>query len=302
MRLLLFLAFLVVPILEIWVLIQVGQVIGGWPTVALLLADSLFGAWIVRREGRRAWRSLQGALGQGRMPDRELADGAMIVAGGALLLTPGFLTDVAGFLLVLPFTRPLMRRLGSWFFARRIRALAKTGAGPGLGMPFGAAGLAGAPSAPSGPPARPGADGRTAPARSSTARSSTTTPPARSPATPAGTCPTADVPPHVSGCASQHVRPRARSARAEAGQAAQREPEQGLVDRPQQRPAEPPDRAERQVEVLLPDDAAALRAGAAPGRRRCRAPAVRCAGPPPSSAGPIGRSPWCPGSRAVPDR
>ncbi|GIH76851.1 FxsA family protein [Planobispora longispora] len=150
MRLLLFLAFLVVPILEIWVLIQVGQVIGGWPTVALLLADSLFGAWIVRREGRRAWRSLQGALGQGRMPDRELADGAMIVAGGALLLTPGFLTDVAGFLLVLPFTRPLMRRLGSWFFARRIRALAKTGAGPGLGMPFGAAGPAGAPFGPFG--------------------------------------------------------------------------------------------------------------------------------------------------------
>ncbi|GGT01620.1 hypothetical protein GCM10010156_69440 [Planobispora rosea] len=150
MRLLLFLSFLVVPILEIWVLIQVGQVIGGWPTVALLLADSLFGAWIVRREGRRAWQSLQAALGQGRMPDRELADGAMIVAGGALLLTPGFLTDVAGFLLVLPFTRPLMRRLGSWFFARRVRALAKTGAGPGLGMPFGAAGPAGSPFGPFG--------------------------------------------------------------------------------------------------------------------------------------------------------
>ncbi|GGL54232.1 FxsA family protein [Planomonospora parontospora] len=139
MRLLLFLAFLVVPVLEIWALIQVGQVIGGPLTVALLLADSLLGAWIVRREGRRAWQSLQTALQGGRMPDRELADGAMIVAGGALLLTPGFLTDVAGFLLVLPFTRPLMRRLGTWFFARRIRTLATRAAGPGLafGTPFG---------------------------------------------------------------------------------------------------------------------------------------------------------------------
>ncbi len=140
MRLLLFLIFLVVPVLEIWVLIQVGQVIGGWPTVALLLADSLLGAWIVRREGRRAWQSLQAALGSGRMPDRELADGAMIVAGGALLLTPGFVTDVAGFLCVLPFTRPLVRRLGAWFFARRVRTLARTGAGPGLGSPFGGLG------------------------------------------------------------------------------------------------------------------------------------------------------------------
>ncbi|MDP9844430.1 FxsA family protein [Streptosporangium lutulentum] len=140
MRLLLFLVFLVVPVLEIWVLIQVGEVIGGWPTVAILLADSLLGAWIVRREGRRAWRNLQAALQSGRMPDRELADGALIVAGGTLLLTPGFLTDVLGFLFILPFTRPLLRRLGAWFFARRVRTLAQNAAGPGLGSPFGGLG------------------------------------------------------------------------------------------------------------------------------------------------------------------
>ncbi|MBG0833088.1 FxsA family protein [Planomonospora sp. ID67723] len=138
MRLLLFLAFLVVPVLEIWALIQVGQIIGGPLTIAVLLADSLLGAWIVRREGRRAWQGLQTALRGGRIPDRELADGAMIIAGGALLLTPGFFTDIVGFLLVLPFTRPLMRRLGSWFLARRVRTLAGAGGGPGLGMPFGA--------------------------------------------------------------------------------------------------------------------------------------------------------------------
>ncbi|MFE0153763.1 FxsA family protein [Nonomuraea sp. NPDC059007] len=135
-RLLLFLAFLVVPVLEIWVLIQVGSVIGGWTTVALLIADSLFGAWIVRREGRRAWRSINESLQSGRMPDKELADGGLILVGGALLLTPGFLTDIAGFLCVLPFTRPMMRRLGSWFFARRVKAMAAASPYANLGVPF----------------------------------------------------------------------------------------------------------------------------------------------------------------------
>ncbi|MFI9556844.1 FxsA family protein [Nonomuraea endophytica] len=135
-RLLLFLAFLVVPVLEIWVLIQVGSVIGGWTTVALLIADSLFGAWIVRREGRRAWRSINESLQSGRMPDKELADGALILVGGALLLTPGFLTDIVGFLCVLPFTRPMMRRLGSWFFARRVKAMAAASPYANLGVPF----------------------------------------------------------------------------------------------------------------------------------------------------------------------
>ncbi|MEU6783826.1 FxsA family protein [Nonomuraea angiospora] len=124
MRLLLFLAFLVVPVLEIWLLIQVGSVIGGPATVALLIADSVLGAWLVRREGRRAWRALQEAIGSGRMPERELADGGLVLVGGALLLTPGFFTDVFGFLCILPFTRPLMRRLGSWFFDRRVKKLA----------------------------------------------------------------------------------------------------------------------------------------------------------------------------------
>ncbi|MGC5012251.1 FxsA family protein [Streptosporangium sp. DT93] len=145
MRFLLFLIFLVVPVLEIWVLIQVGQVIGGWPTVAILLADSLLGAWIVRREGRRAWRNLQGALQSGRMPDRELADGALVLVGGTLLLTPGFLSDVLGFLCLLPFTRPMVRGVATWFFARRVRTMVSksmTGAGLGgpLGGPFGGPG------------------------------------------------------------------------------------------------------------------------------------------------------------------
>ena len=124
MRLLLFLAFLLVPVMEIWLLIQVGSVIGGWPTVALLIADSLLGAWLVRREGRRAWRALQESLQSGRMPERELTDAALVLVGGVLLVTPGFLSDVLGFLCVVPVTRPLMRRLGVWFFDRRMRKMA----------------------------------------------------------------------------------------------------------------------------------------------------------------------------------
>jgi UPF0716 family protein affecting phage T7 exclusion len=116
----LFLAFLLVPVLEIYVIIQVGQAIGGWPTVALLLVESLLGAWIVRYEGRRAWRALRATLASGAMPDRELGDAALVLAGGVLLLTPGFVTDFFGFLFVLPFTRPLVRRAVAWYFARRM--------------------------------------------------------------------------------------------------------------------------------------------------------------------------------------
>ena len=117
----LFLGFLLIPVLEIYVIIQVGQVIGGWPTVGLLLAESLLGAWIVRREGRRAWRALTGSLSGGRLPERELSDAALVLVGGVLLLTPGFITDAVGFLFVLPFTRPAMRRLLAAYAARRTR-------------------------------------------------------------------------------------------------------------------------------------------------------------------------------------
>jgi UPF0716 protein FxsA len=117
---LVFVAFLVVPIVEIYVLIQVGQVIGAWWTVLLLIADSVFGSWLLKREGVRAWRALQDALGSGRMPTRELADAALIVFGGTLMITPGFVTDLFGLLAILPFTRPAARRLLGAFVARRV--------------------------------------------------------------------------------------------------------------------------------------------------------------------------------------
>ena len=128
---LLVLAFLVVPVVEIYVIVQVGQEIGALSTVALLLFESALGAWIVRREGSRAWAALRGAVSAGQLPSRELADAALVLVGGTLLLTPGFVTDVFGFFFVLPFTRPLARRLLAGFLARR--ATVTVGRfGPGL--------------------------------------------------------------------------------------------------------------------------------------------------------------------------
>ena len=120
--LLLVVLLLVVPLLEIVVIIAVGQAIGGWPTFALLLAESAFGAWLVRHEGGRAWSALQEALTTGRMPSRQLADAALVLVGGVLLLAPGFLTDIVGFFLVIPLTRPLARGLLEIVVARRLLA------------------------------------------------------------------------------------------------------------------------------------------------------------------------------------
>ena len=132
-------ALLLVPIIEIFVIIQVGQVIGGWPTVALLLVESALGAWLIKREGRRAWNALRTALQTGRMPGRELSDAALVLVGGTLLLTPGFVTDVFGFFFVLPFTRPLARKLLTGFLGRRLATQLggnpMTGFMPGVGQP-----------------------------------------------------------------------------------------------------------------------------------------------------------------------
>ena len=79
---LLFVAFIAVPLIEIYVIIQVGQVIGAWWTILLLIADSIFGSWLIKREGGRAWLALRAALEAGRLPHRELADGVLILVGG----------------------------------------------------------------------------------------------------------------------------------------------------------------------------------------------------------------------------
>lgn len=126
-------AFVVVPLVEIYVVIQVGQAIGPWWTIGLLVIDSMIGAWLVKREGRRAWQALRAAINSYRPPAKELADGALILIGGTLLLTPGFATDVVGFLLVLPFTRPLFRRALTAYVGSRLTVVAASRPGPKAG-------------------------------------------------------------------------------------------------------------------------------------------------------------------------
>jgi UPF0716 protein FxsA len=125
--------FVVVPLVEIYVLIQVGQVIGAWWTILLLILDSLLGTWLIKREGGRAWQALRTALETGRMPARELADGALILVGGTLMLSPGFVTDALGIVLILPFTRPAARRLLTRVVARRLLSPNARRPGPGSG-------------------------------------------------------------------------------------------------------------------------------------------------------------------------
>src|SRR3954466_6302807 len=111
MPLLLILVFIVVPIAELALLIQVGQLIGVWWTIGLLIADALLGSWLLRTQGRAAWRRFNEALSSGRVPHREGVDGVLVIFGGVLLLTPGFITDIFGLLFLIPPTRVLMRRL-----------------------------------------------------------------------------------------------------------------------------------------------------------------------------------------------
>ena len=97
------------PIAELLVAIQVASAIGVLLTVVLLIAGWPLGVWLIRAEGRGAWRRLQAASATGRSPGREVLDGALIVVGGSLLIIPGFITDVFGLLLLLPPTRRLAR-------------------------------------------------------------------------------------------------------------------------------------------------------------------------------------------------
>lgn len=103
-------ALIIVPLIEIFVIIQVGQLVGPWWTIALLILSSVIGAVLMKREGSRAWERFTSALNRGRVPARETADGGLVIFGGALLLTPGFVTDLFGLLMLIPGTRDVARR------------------------------------------------------------------------------------------------------------------------------------------------------------------------------------------------
>lgn len=116
---LLLVVFIVVPLAELFVLIQVGQAIGALPTIALLLLDSVLGTLLLRSQGRTTWRRFNDALAARRAPATEVADGALVIFGGAFLITPGFITDLIGVLLLLPPTRAVIRRVLLRNFANR---------------------------------------------------------------------------------------------------------------------------------------------------------------------------------------
>jgi UPF0716 protein FxsA len=115
--------FIGVPFAEIYVLLQVGQAIGPVNTIGLLILISVVGAWLAKREGLGVLRRMQRSIDSGRVPGAELVDGFLILLAGALMLTPGFLTDILAILLLLPPVRAVVRRELRRRVARRIQII-----------------------------------------------------------------------------------------------------------------------------------------------------------------------------------
>jgi UPF0716 protein FxsA len=113
--------FIALPFAELYIILQVvGPAIGAPLTILLLALDSVIGALLFRSQGRSVWRRFNAALSEGRMPHREVVDGVLVIFGGAFLITPGFLTDVFGIVLLVPPTRTLVRRLVVRRLGRRV--------------------------------------------------------------------------------------------------------------------------------------------------------------------------------------
>lgn len=111
------LLFIAIPILEMYILIQVGSLIGAIPTIALVVLTATIGIWLLRLEGLSTLNRVQEKLNTGQIPGTELLEGVMLLVGGALLLTPGFATDAIGFCCLLPFLR---RPIATWLMHRGV--------------------------------------------------------------------------------------------------------------------------------------------------------------------------------------
>lgn len=116
----LFLLFLIVPVVEIYLLLKAGSIIGAIPTVSILIVVSLVGAWLVRHQGVLVISRIQDELALGRLPAAELLDGALIFMGGLLLITPGFFTDFLSIFLLIPATRSLIKQLLGYWLKKRL--------------------------------------------------------------------------------------------------------------------------------------------------------------------------------------
>jgi UPF0716 protein FxsA len=130
---LLFLAFVLLPFAELYVLIQIGHVIGALPTLLMVVLVGFVGAALAKREGLKVFRAWQDSMRQGRVPEEGVLGGLLVFVGGLLLITPGVLSDVLGLFLLLPFTRKLASRALRSYFERKIRAGTITVRGAGLG-------------------------------------------------------------------------------------------------------------------------------------------------------------------------
>lgn len=125
MLVLLALIFIVMPLAELYVIIQVGHAIGALNTVLVLVVISVAGAWLARHEGLGVWRRLRTQLEAGRIPAKEMIDGVLILVAGVMLMLPGFVTDVLGLLLLLPPSRAGLRSL----LTRRFQVIVRTADG-----------------------------------------------------------------------------------------------------------------------------------------------------------------------------
>lgn len=121
MAALLFIVFVGVPILELYVIVRVADAIGVLETVGLVILVALVGTWVVKQQGLVAWTRFRRALAEGRVPGEEIVDGVLIVFGGALLLTPGFVTDALGLVMLVPPTRAVVKKLGRRGLRRSVR-------------------------------------------------------------------------------------------------------------------------------------------------------------------------------------
>lgn len=119
----LFLLFTLVPLLDLWVLVRLGDAVGWWPTLALVILTGVAGAWLARAEGLRVLRAWRAALSAGRLPEEGVLSGVLVLVGAALLVTPGVITDAAGLALLLPPTR----RLAAAGLRRWLERQAQTG-------------------------------------------------------------------------------------------------------------------------------------------------------------------------------
>jgi len=137
----LLLAFTIIPALELYLLVSLGQRIGPLATVLLIVLTGLFGAALAKQEGTAVLAQLRADLGRGLPPASHMVEGVMVFAGGLLLLTPGLLTDLTGFALILPFTRRAISPLVSAYLLKRFQVQI---AGSGLGAAAAAAAAAGA--------------------------------------------------------------------------------------------------------------------------------------------------------------